>query len=107
MARDDVQRLMQRVRVTADDAMAQGEGRFGVELRTTLRDGRVLVESLDVPRGHPGRPLSQAELGTKFMGCVAPVLGEAQAARALSAIGELERLDGISALVELLCPAST
>ena len=107
VARDDVQRLMQRVRVTADDAMAQGEGRFGVELRTTLRDGRVLVESLDVPRGHPGRPLSQAELGTKFMGCVAPVLGEAQAARALSAIGELERLDGISALVELLCPAST
>ena len=107
VARDDVQRLMQRVRVTADDAMAQGEGRFGVELRTTLRDGRVLVESLDVPRGHPGRPLSQAELGTKSMGCVAPVLGEAQAARALSAIGELERLDGISALVELLCPAST
>ena len=107
VARDDVQRLMQRVRVTADDAMAQGEGRFGVELRTTLRDGRVLVESLDVPRGHPGRPLSHAELGTKFMGCVAPVLGEAQAARALSAIGELERLDGISALVELLCPAST
>ena len=102
VARDDVQRLMQRVRVTADDAMAQGEGRFGVELRTTLRDGRVLVESLDVPRG-----LSQAELGTKFMGCVAPVHGEAHAARALSAIGELERLDGISALVELLCPAST
>ena len=106
VARDDVQRLMQRVRVTADGAMAQGEGRFGIELRTSLANGRVLVESLDMPRGHPGRPLSDAELGAKFIDCAAPVLGDAQAARALAAVRALERLDGISALVELLCPAS-
>lgn len=106
VARADVQHLMQRVRVTADSAMAQGEGRFGVVLRTSLRDGRVLVESLDVPRGHPRRPLSQAELETKFMDCAAPVLGDAQAARALGVIREFERLKDISALVELLCPVS-
>ena len=106
VARDDVQRLMQRVNVTADDAMAQGEGRFGIELRATLRDGRVLVESLDMPRGHPDRPLSQSELGSKFMDCSGPVLGQAQAARALAAIRGLDRLDDISTLVERLCPAT-
>ena len=106
VARDDVQRLMQRVRVTADGAMAQGEGRFGIELRTSLANGRVLVESLDMPRGHPGRPLSDAELGAKFIDCAAPVLGDAQAARALAAVRELGRLGDISALVGLLCPAS-
>lgn len=106
VTRDDVQRLMQRVRVTADDAMVQGDGRFGIELRTSLRDGRVLVKSLDMPRGHPGRPLSDAELATKFMSCTTPVLGSAQATQALAAFRRLEHLDDISALVELHCPAS-
>ena len=105
VTRDDVQRLMRRVRVTADDAMAQGEGRFGVELRTSLSDGRVLTETLEIPRGHPTRPLSKAALDKKFLDCTTPVLGNAQATHALAAIRAFEGSQPIGTITRLLCPA--
>ncbi len=89
VARDDVRDLVQRTRVAADERMAQGAGRFGVELAVTLRDGRTLATALDLPRGHPQRPLERERLHAKFHECAAPVLG---AARARSAIAALETI---------------
>lgn len=105
--REDVQSLIRRVTVTADSSMTQGQGLFGVELRVVLNDGRVLVETLDTPRGHPTRPMSDDALGKKFFDCVAPVLGQAQADHALAALRPIDHEQPVNQFIEHLCTGQT
>ena len=101
----DVQQLLARVTVRPDPAMASGAGRFGVEMRVRLKDGRMLETALDVPRGHPARPLEAARLTAKFMECSAPVVGEANAREAAARLQRLESLQSLSSITSLLVPA--
>lgn len=100
--RDDVQSLLQQVKVTIDDSMAQGQGLFGVELRIVLDDGSILVESLDTPRGHPTRPMSEDALGEKFLDCTGPVIGQNNARQALAALSPIDPNQPVNQFVELL-----
>jgi hypothetical protein len=50
-----------------------------------LRDGRTLSAELEIPLGHPDRPLSDGQLRAKFLDCAA------RARRALPA-GEAEAI---------------
>src|SRR5690606_13196661 len=52
---------------------------FPAVLTAHLRDGRILVERVDVNRGGPGNPLSARELSTKFRLNTAEVLDAAHA----------------------------
>jgi 2-methylcitrate dehydratase PrpD len=70
-----------------------------------LRDGRVLSASANGARGYPGRPVSDDELRTKFLACAARVLSEAQAARALAALGAVESAADIHQVTALLSVA--
>jgi len=107
VARSDVQRMLERVKVTADPALASGAGRFGVALAARLRDGRTLTASLDLPHGHPQHPLTDDELATKFLECAAPVLGEPRAKRAAAQLRDIERVERVATLIDLLCPGDT
>ena len=102
VGRDDVQALLRRVRVAADAAMASGEGRFGVEMRVHLDGGRVLETGLDVPRGHPRRPLEPERMLSKFLECAAPVVGEAPAREAAGALQRLQDLPDLQPVIRPL-----
>jgi 2-methylcitrate dehydratase PrpD len=102
--RPDVQELLARVSVRADKRMAQGAGRFGVELRVRLRDGKVLEAALELPRGHPQRPIAREALVAKFLECAGPVLGEARARAAAGRLESLEKIADIRKFTDLLRP---
>jgi 2-methylcitrate dehydratase PrpD len=102
--RDDVQQLVRRTRVRADPRMTQGGGKFGVEMKVTLADGRVLETSLEVPRGHPTRPLEADRRLDKFLECAVPVIGEAKAREAATRIEAVETLRCLDPIVAALTP---
>jgi len=62
-------------------------------------DVQVDEERTERPRGYPERPLSDAELTSKFVACATPVLGAYQAERAS------ERLSGAPAALSNLIEA--
>lgn len=70
-------------------------------LTITLKDGRQLVREVEFPRGHAENPMTDAEVERKFRTLVVPRYGEAMADRVLSACWTLEKLDNVSALLQL------
>ncbi len=100
--RDDVQALLARVSVRGDRRMVQGAGRFGVKLEVRLHDGKVLESRLEVPRGHPERPLAREALVAKFLECAGGVLGDARAREAARCLASLDEVDDIRSLTGLL-----
>jgi 2-methylcitrate dehydratase PrpD len=92
-----VREMMSRIELIVDPA-AHGE-RQTVEVET--RDGRVLRDRVENPRGHWDNPLSDRELRDKFMALAGPALGPA-AKRAADLVGELERPGALRALLAAL-----
>lgn len=83
-------RLASLVTCVADDkASAVFPNQFPGVLRVFTADGHVLEHRVDYTRGGPERPLSPAELETKFRLNVEPVLGSDETTLL---IAELERL---------------
>lgn len=93
--RDEAARsLMTRIDLDVDPA-AHGE-RQTVEVETT--DGRRLTSRVEIPRGHWDAPLTDTELGEKFLALAGTVLG----ARAKAAAELVDRVESPGALPELL-----
>lgn len=100
--RQDVQDLARRATVRVDKGMPGGGGLFPVVMKVKLFDGRLLEARLEVPRGHPSRPVAGAIQLAKFLECAAPVVGEARARQAAERIGALEAQATLAPLVDLL-----
>jgi 2-methylcitrate dehydratase PrpD len=92
-----VRDMMGHIELIVDPA-AHGE-RQTVEIET--RDGRVLRDRVETPRGHWDHPLSDGDLRAKFLDLAGPALGPA-APRAADLVGELERPGALRALLALL-----
>ena len=76
-----------------------------VELTTT--DGRRLVAETRYPKGHPGNPMSDAEVEAKFRGLAGAALQPAACDRALAEVWGLDRapsLDGLFAALSTDVP---
>jgi 2-methylcitrate dehydratase PrpD len=68
-----------------------------------LRDGRTLSSELDVPLGHPDRPLSDSQLRSKFLDCAArSARPPADPSGLAQRIFQLEEEADMSALVALM-----
>lgn len=52
---------------------------FSGDLAIALKDGTILHESEQINRGHESRPLTNAEVVTKFADCADPILGAQRA----------------------------
>jgi 2-methylcitrate dehydratase PrpD len=91
--REDVRRLVPRVRFVVDEALGSSPSADAVPAIVTarLRDGRAFRERVDVPLGDRRRPLSDADRRQKLATCVA--LG-ADVAAVDALWNRLERLDG-------------
>ena len=71
-----------------------------------LRDGNILVQSADGARGYPAQPASDDQLAAKFLACARRTLSAPAADRAWSALTRIEHIADVSALADLLTPAT-
>ncbi|MBB3043244.1 MmgE/PrpD family protein [Nocardioides soli] len=98
----DRRALMDKVEVVADDeCTAIFPRQFPAVLTARLHDGREIVEKVLTTRGGPARPLSLAELGTKFRDNASRVL---PAARVEAVAADCAALDQRSDLTAVLAP---
>jgi 2-methylcitrate dehydratase PrpD len=92
--------LRARVRLRPDPGMPKA----GAALAVRLEDGRALRAEVAAARGTTGRPLSDADLGDKFLGLAEPVLGR-RARRALDRLWAIERAPDVAPVLRSLGPA--
>lgn len=92
--------LLRKVRLVLDESgKAQLPEPGDVEVK--LKSGATIRKVVDVAPGHPRRPLTEAEVLDKFLGCASAAL-PAQAARALAdRVLNLQRLADVGELLEL------
>lgn len=95
--------LLARTRVTvADDLTRKYPGAWPARLTVTLTDGSAQTTESEYPRGNPENPVSTAALEDKFLGLVAPVLGDRDARSALDAVRDLDSCSDLAALFRRL-----
>ncbi|HVZ09503.1 MmgE/PrpD family protein [Rhodopila sp.] len=86
-----------RVEAMQDDALAAD----AAVVTITLRDGRVLTSRIDHGIGSASRPMTNAELETKFATMAEPVIGEARTATLMRACWDLPALADAAELARL------
>ena len=97
--------LMGVVDVVADQRCTQlFPHQFPAVVTVTTTDGRQLVEEILTTRGGPQRPLSDADLATKFAVNVAGAVGDEAVAAVTAAAGRLDELADVEALLAPLHP---
>jgi 2-methylcitrate dehydratase PrpD len=98
-----VRRVLERTEVIADPELNRlYPANFPARVTITMEDGQSFEETVMLPKGDPGAPLSDAELEDKFRGNVEPVLGAERATRLRDAILRLAEggtVADVSALV--------
>ncbi len=97
-----IREQLAKVEVVADpdiEAVFPELQRVIVSVRTT--DEREFNEQLDYPKGDPRNPLTDQEIEEKFDALAAPVLSEDARARLKDAVWNLEKLDSVTALMDL------
>jgi len=67
-----------------------------------LADGRELTRQLDFPKGDPRNPLTDREVEEKFEALAEPVLSKAARRKVIDAAWSLEKLDSVTALMQML-----
>ena len=97
----EVQKLMPRVTLRANEAFDQAAPLSQARVTVQLRDGRVFSQASDGARGYPGR-LTDEELATKFAGCATRTMSESAADSAWAALSSLDRVADVRELTTLL-----
>jgi 2-methylcitrate dehydratase PrpD len=98
--RPDVVALRGKVAATPDERIDEA----AVELSAVLVDGRRIDIRIEHAIGSLERPLSDAQLDSKFAALVAPVLGQARPAPIRDVCRTLGQLDDVRALTALCRP---
>jgi 2-methylcitrate dehydratase PrpD len=99
----DVRALAAKIQVKIDSAVSEaGEPRLEVE----LQDGRILAETVAVPKGHAKNPLSTEELSRKFRGNAGLVLPGRNVAALEHALLHLEDFTDVRMIASMLSPSS-
>lgn len=94
----DVLAMRDRVRIVVEDALPKEGARVVVR----MQDGRAFDHYVDRNKGSSVKPLSDAELDTKFRALADPVLGEEVARRCSEVFWTLEEQDDSSRALSLL-----
>ncbi len=98
--------LARRVEVSADPEMSPRRADHPTaRVRLSLRDGRVLEETVAAARGDAANPAPAEEVVAKFVALSSPVLGEPRARRVVEVAHELDTLKDIRDLTAWLVPA--
>ena len=98
---EPVLQVAARVRYELDPAIDYPR-QFVGHVAIQLRDGRVVEERQDHPRGGPDFPMTRAELEAKFRGNAVLAVSDEQASRVIRIVGQLAAQPQISSLTEAL-----
>src|SRR6266850_4857606 len=75
---------------------------FVGHVRVRLRDGRIVEESQDHPRGGPDSPMGRDEIESKFLGNASLVMPADRASRVIASVAALDTEQNLRGLVESL-----
>jgi 2-methylcitrate dehydratase PrpD len=109
LRRPDLLALARKVEPFVDDDIEREWGRniSPAELHVELEDGTTCTLRIDVPRGHPNRPMSAADFEAKAKDCVRnavlPLQDDAHR-RLRELVDRLDGLDDVRALAQVLHP---
>ena len=84
------------------DATIDYPRQFIGHVAVRLRDGRLLEERQDHPRGGPDFPMTREEVEAKFRGNASLAVPDGQAARVITSVGEIAGQPHVTALMESL-----
>jgi 2-methylcitrate dehydratase PrpD len=102
-----IRRVLARTEVVADPELNRlYPANFPARVTITMDDGQRFQETVMLPKGDPGAPLSDAELEDKFRANCEPVLGATQTARLRDAVLRLPEAGSVAALSALLVPGA-
>ncbi len=94
--------LIQKVQVLSDaDLSAAYPSAIG-NIVEIMSDGKVYVERVNHPRGHPKNPMTDAEVEVKFRRLAGPLLSESQIDALLDRIWKLEKVKSMAEIFPLL-----
>jgi 2-methylcitrate dehydratase PrpD len=102
--RDDVQKMIERVRFYVDpEAEKAGYDKMTTILKITLKDGRTISGHADFGKGSPINPMSYDEVAEKFRGCAAFAEWPTDKAnQVIEMVRKLEDVSDVRALTALL-----
>ncbi len=107
--RPEMQALMNKITKVEDPDLpvvdAEGVDRRFTEVKVEMADGEIFAERVDRPKGSVDVPLSDEEIGEKFLDCSTGVLPGKRAHAALSMLAGLENLEDLSGLMDNLSSA--
>ena len=111
LQRGDILKLAARVEPYADQDIDRDWRRFVTPAKVIVRfrDGRTAETQVDYPKGHPRKPMTQAQFAAKTVDCAsfaAVPLPADTAARLTSAVSTLEQISDISELTSILSQPS-
>jgi 2-methylcitrate dehydratase len=93
----EVLALAQKVKVVIGQSLiAQMPEGHGTNVEVKLGNGQAVAESVLVPEGDAGKPMSRQAMEHKFRTFAEPVLGEAGASKVVGYVDRLEELKDIS-----------
>jgi 2-methylcitrate dehydratase PrpD len=101
--RDDVQKMIDRVRFYVDpEAEQAGYDKMTTILKITMKDGRTFSGRADFGKGSPSNPMSYDEVAEKFRGCAAfAEWPSAKANQVIDMVRKLEDVTDVRALTAL------
>jgi 2-methylcitrate dehydratase PrpD len=106
IARSSTTALIERIEMRVDPELRGdrpvSEATERATLLVSLANGTRLREVREVPHGHPGDPLSEEELGAKFLDCARDALPPRGAVAALEQLQRFEKLNRIEEVTTLL-----
>ena len=103
VADPDIRSLARRVEVVADPEMSLRRYDYTASrVAVTLKDGRILKESVTAQHGDWQNPASHQELVDKFTFLAVDTLGEARTQQVIETVERLERLGQVQELTGLL-----
>jgi 2-methylcitrate dehydratase len=95
--------LMKMIRVVREPAFVD---RYPATMPTRItartREGKIYSQQIDLPLGHPGNPMSDQQLETKFRRLVTRRLGRTRTERLIRMVWRLDQMTTIGRLMPLL-----
>jgi 2-methylcitrate dehydratase len=93
--------LMNKITVQEDAALtSMFPEKSATTLKIQLRSGKVIVETVEYPKGHPQHPVSDEEIEIKFRNLVGGYLKKSQIQSIIDFIWMLEKQPGLGQLFE-------
>jgi 2-methylcitrate dehydratase len=95
--------LVEKIHLIEDpEATALFPGSFKVRIDVRLHSGELIITEGRDPKGHPANPMSDGEIEGKFIGQVAPLLGDRGAAELGRALWDLDSAERVADLFPMM-----